>query len=83
MRKFEFVSYDGLYPLKCFGKLILKIDGKIVDWNQCLALDKKEKWKFSNDFLNSTDLNFTKSELKRIYKILNENIEPGCCHGCY
>ena len=43
MRKFEFVSYDGKFPLKCFGKLILKIDGKNVELDQCLALNRKEK----------------------------------------
>ena len=92
MRKIEFVSYDGKYPNLCGGTLKLRVDGEEWESYFCLGSggsceideDGEEhvstgpwelyRWKFEEDF--------TKDEIEKIKRLVNDNVEWGCCGGC-
>ena len=84
----EFVSYDGKYPNLCIGELVLKIDGEIVSLGRCLC-SGGSVW-FDDDCAEhidegewSVDVPKRYEHLKdEITKVVNENVEYGCCGGC-
>ena len=86
----EFVSYDGKYPCLCMGTLTIKVDDKTYRFNHamisggciCCGLDwdmwsEEGDWKV--DLYEHPELEPYKEEITRV---VNENVEHGCCGGC-
>ena len=89
--KLTFISYDGAYPNLCAGQLILAINNKKIifpsfclssgggvtfddNWNEDVSCGEWEIGEFPNGFPD---------ELKNeATKLVNENVEHGCCGGC-
>ena len=86
----EFVSYDGKWPCLCMGTLTIRVDGKTykfehamisggyicrdADWNM---------WSEEGDWeLNLYEHPELKPYKKEITRLVNENVEHGCCGGC-
>ena len=96
MRSIEFVSYSGRYPSLCSGWLELKIDGKpwrryvnLFSGGQCYIDGEREvveqgPWDLTGyeyDYFTNND-GFTDEEIDEVIRLLNENVEYGCCGGC-
>lgn len=90
----EFVSYDGGYPNLCRGTLIIKYNRKEYKIKGCLSSGgsiernvdwdmwaTQGKWEVDPDYLPK-ELKKSVSIFKEIERIVNENIEHGCCGGC-
>lgn len=90
-KRLEFVSYDGSYPCLCYGKLKLKIDGRIITFpdgslssggSAGIGGDGDEyctsgKWKIVKFPKDFPD------ELKEeACDVVNKNVPYGCCGGC-
>ena len=85
----EFVSYDGKWPNLCSGVLVLRIDGKVVEFPKycmtsggCIGFSKD--WE---EFIEygawSVDVPEEYKHLrKEIEECVNENVTWGCCGGC-
>lgn len=90
MRNIEFVSYDGKYPNLCGGTLTLRVDGEIFETWYCLEsggdweVDGFEEHVFKGPWsLNRWKFDgFSSEELKEIERLVNKNVEWGCCGGC-
>ena len=91
MRKIEFVTYDGKYPNLCSGILTLRVDGNLWSRGHCL-ISGGECWWDSDareevyvhgswSFLDFKD-EFSNEERQEISRLVNENVEWGCCGGC-
>ena len=90
MTKIEFVSYDGKYPCLCMGTLKIKVNRKLYSFNHAMISggyickdDDCNMWATQGDW--EVDLS-EHSELEpykeEIARIVNENVEYGCCGGC-
>lgn len=85
----EFVSYDGKWPNLCGGNLVLKIDGKTVEFPEYCMCSGGSVW-FTEDWdANveygpwSVDVPEEYAHLKdEIEACVNENVSYGCCGGC-
>ena len=84
----EFVSYSGAFPNLCSGTLVLRIDGKEVVFNQALVsggyVTFDDDWcehVYSGEWSVRVPKEYEhyKSEITRV---VNENVESGCCGGC-
>ena len=86
----EFVSYDGEYPCLCFGTLTIKVDGITYRFKNALISgggifenDEFDMWaeegEWEIDLKEHPELEPYKEEITRI---INENVEHGCCGGC-
>ena len=88
----EFVSYDGKWPCLCSGTLIIKVDGKTYSFNHAMISggcimggpstdwdmwSEEGDWKI--DLEEHPELEQYKEEIE---KVVNENVEHGCCGGC-
>lgn len=85
----KFVSYDGAYPNLCSGKLIVEINGEIVDLGHCLCSGGRvwfdSEWDEHVDDGPWTVYNIPKKYKKyeqEIEDVVNENVPWGCCGGC-
>ena len=86
----EFVSYDGKYPCLCYGTLIIKVDGKIYSFNDAMIsgghICKDEEWEMWAEQgpwkLNLEEHPELEPYEEEITRVVNENVEPGCCGGC-
>lgn len=87
----EFISYSGKWPCLCSGTLILKIDGKRVEFRNAL-LSNGSVW-FDDDWTAHVEEGFWSVSsydlteeylpyLEEIEKVVNENVPYGCCGGC-
>lgn len=90
--KVEYVSYDGKYPCLCSGTLLIKVDGKSytlkhamisggyimggpdTDWDMWA-----EQGEWDIDLEECPELEPYKEE---IIRVVNENVQYGCCGGC-
>ena len=89
MAKIEFVSYDGKFPNRCSGTLVLRIDG--VERNlgkYCMQTGGRASFdKNGDEHVESgpwtvdvpDDLLSIKEEIE---ECVNANVRPGCCGGC-
>ena len=86
----EFVSYDGKYPCLCMGTLIIKVNEKKYSLKyamiSCGGVFKDEDWNmwaeqgdWKIDLEEFPELEPYRDEITRI---VNENVEKGCCGGC-
>ena len=93
MPKIEFVSYDGCFPNLCSGELVLKIDGKEVNFGRhCLCSGGSCGFKndFTDEYVNQApyeNIDLSKHPeyepyKKEILEVVNENVPWGCCGGC-
>lgn len=96
MKNIRFISYDGKYPTLCGGTLILDIDNKEYWFTNCLIstgnsnfnnIDDyiviKNKWKFNTDYNSNYQDELSSNDINIIEQLINDNIEWGCCGGCY
>lgn len=85
----EFISYDGAFPCLCHGTLVLRIDGEVVKFDDCLM--SGGSLKFDNDWMEFV----TQGEwsvcdipdkyakyIEEITEVVNDNVRWGCCGGC-
>jgi hypothetical protein len=89
-QKVKFISYSGTYPCLCNGILILEVEG--VQYKEFLLHSRgecywdSEKQEECHEYgpwsvLQWPD-NFPKKLKKEALKVINDNIEQGCCGGC-
>lgn len=89
--KIEFISYTGKWPALCIGKLTFKVNGKQYTTENLISggevgfkhgysdeYIKKGPWSLSEDSLPDE----IKPCKRLITKMVNENVEQGCCGGC-
>lgn len=89
--KIEFISYTGKWPVLCSGELTFKINGKQYTAENLISggeigfkhgysdeYIKKGPWSLSEDSLPDE----IKPCKRLITKMVNENVEQGCCGGC-
>ena len=89
MSSVEFVSYDGDYPNLCSGILKLRIDGKVVEFPRyCMVSgggayfdDNWDSYIVYGPWTVKVPEEFAplRSEIERV---VNENVDKGCCGGC-
>lgn len=85
----EFVSYDGKCPCLCMGTLVIKVNEKIYSFKHAMISggqvcgdihhiwSEQDDWRI--DLEEHPELEPYKDE---ITKVVNENVEKGCCGGC-
>ena len=88
----EFVSYDGRYPNLCRGTLKIKVNEKLYALNYCMCSGGKV-W-FDSSWGDHTEygpwsINIDESTypellpyVDEITRVVNENVQWGCCGGC-
>lgn len=85
----EFVSYDGRFPNLCSGKLVLRIDGKVVIMPDHCMISGGCVW-FDNEWGEHVETGGWSVEVpddlckykKEIEDCVNANVPNGCCGGC-
>ena len=96
MRSIEFVSYNGRYPTLCSGWLTLKVDGEqsrryvylfsggkaYLDSHGNEVVEEGPWGLTKGEYDNLVKDGFNDDEIEEIIRILNENVEHGCCGGC-
>lgn len=89
--RLKFISYDGAYPNLCSGTLIMKLDGKDIEFpDNCLLsggnVSFDDEWNEEVTQGEWSIYEFPKGFPKELEDeatdIVNENIEQGCCGGC-
>lgn len=90
--KIEFVSYTGKWPALCMGTLTFKVNDKQYEIRNLIAggetgfkhgysgepYIRKGPWSLYEDSLPDE----LKPCKRLITKMVNENVEQGCCGGC-
>jgi hypothetical protein len=91
MAKIEFIDYDGEYPCLCFGTLKIKVDGKEYNLEHVMISggavyateDYSDMWAEQDDWkLNLSSYPELEPYKEEITKLVNDNVEKGCCGGC-
>lgn len=91
MSEVKFVSYDGEWPSRCMGTLVIEIGDKRwslecvlssggccrfdAEWN--ITVDEGD-WEVQEEMLPE-EIREYKDEIERV---VNENVTKGCCGGC-
>ena len=86
----EFVSYDGKWPCLCYGTLTIKVDGKTYRFTSAMVsggcICRNEEWEMWSEQgpweINLEEHPELEQYKEEIEKIVNENVEYGCCGGC-
>lgn len=89
--RLKFISYDGKYPNLCSGTLVMELDGKKVHFpSYCLSSGGSVT--FDSDWCEHVTQgkwtikefpdNFPEELKKYATKLVNRNVEYGCCGGC-
>lgn len=91
MLKLKFVSYDGRYPSLCSGTLTIKdetfgrfyrLTNVLKSGGKCSAHTGGRRstgpWRIYKDELPKELVPY----IKDIQKLVNDNVEHGCCGGC-
>ena len=89
--KVEFISYNGEYPCLCSGILEIKVNGKYYKLDHILLSGgsvwfddsmgehiEEGPWEISESGLPKE----LRPYIKQIEKVVNDNVEYGCCGGC-
>jgi hypothetical protein len=91
MGKVEFISYNGKYPTLCYGVLVIKVDDKEYSLSGCLhsggSVTSDSDWNFDVSTgpweINESSLPVElQKHYEEIKKVVNANVEYGCCGGC-
>jgi alpha-galactosidase len=86
--KVNFISYNGVFPCLCQGTLIVKIGKKFFNINRALISQGgfDEDWNATiGDWaidVEKLPKDFPTDYIDDLIKIVNDNIEKGCCGGC-
>lgn len=84
----EFVSYNGKWPHLCSGELVLRIEGKEVNFDCCLCSGGcvwfDDEWsEHVEDGPWSVDVPEEFAQYaEEITEVVNDNVPWGCCGGC-
>lgn len=88
----EFVSYDGKWPCLCYGTLIIKVNGKTYSFKEAMISGGRimggpstdwDMWSEQGDWeINLEEHPELEQYKEEITKVVNENVEHGCCGGC-
>lgn len=88
----EFVSYDGKYPCLCMGTLTIKVDGKAYRFNHAMIsggcicggpYTNWDMWSEQGDWeINLDEHPELEPYKEEITRVVNDNVEQGCCGGC-
>lgn len=92
----KFISYTGKWPILCSGVLTLEVNGKTYKFGYSQEYPKfwysggscgfEDTGAYINYGEWEIDVDDLPEELRKyaleIDKVLNENVEPGCCGGC-
>lgn len=86
----EFVSYDGKYPCLCMGTLTIKVDGKAYRFNHAMISGGRvlrnedwDMWAVQDDWeINLDEHPELEPYKEEITRVVNDNVEQGCCGGC-
>lgn len=86
----EFISYDGKWPCLCMGTLIIKVDGKTYKFEHAMISgghicrdDDCDMWAERGDWeVNLYEHPELEPYKEEITRLVNENVEHGCCGGC-
>lgn len=91
----EFISYDGKYPNRCSGTLVISINGRRIEMQRALSSggvcsmlhvgdDRVEHVEEGNWYFNGAT-NLDEEVLLYedvILQLVNEHVTHGCCGGC-
>lgn len=86
--RIEFVSYDGDYPNRCSGNLVLRVNGVEVEFPKyCLSSgggitpNYEGTWK-GPWTVDTWPNNFPEAAKLKALEVINDNVHYGCCGGC-
>lgn len=91
MANIEFIGYDGEYPCLCYGTLKIKVDDKEYDLEHVMISggrvyateDYSDMWTEQDDWkLDLSSYPELEPYKEEITKLVNDNVEKGCCGGC-
>ena len=88
--KIKFIEYTGKYPNLCSGTLVILFKGeeyRINGWTSGGSISFDDNW---NAYVWHGDWSIDRKKLplvlqpfhSDIEKLMNENVEKGCCGGC-
>lgn len=85
----KFISYDGKWPALCMGTLVIEVDGKKMELENCLESGGRvsfdANWEEATVEIGKWSVDLPK-DLERyreeIENCVNENVPWGCCGGC-
>ncbi len=88
------IQYDGEFPCLCSGHLKVWLDDYMYDFGE-YALNSGGNWGFANNFedefvnkgewtfnMDNIPKNFPQEYIKPTLKVINREVEWGCCGGC-
>ncbi len=86
----EFVSYDGKQPCLCMGTLTIRVNDKtyrfyhaMISGGHVCRDDDWDMWTEEGDWeVNLYEHPELEPYKEEITRLVNENVEHGCCGGC-
>ena len=95
-QRIKFISYDGKFPNLCSGILVFSIND--VEYKVSYALTSGGCTYFTNDYQDEhiesgewsidfdnkdfKDIPLTEDDKIVLTKLVNDNVDYGCCGGC-